>query len=508
MTGLFFPLRSQTDALHFAKPSAIEKECFFENNLINTPLLGRHADLRDKPTLLPETALFYSGENTTPLTYITCYYDENNRLKLELYKGLKSDWVTKVVYNRTFVRDDRDMTDTITRYNDSLCTKPLTRTYYNYHYYDVLPVDSFYMEEIKQQWDAANWKWVNQMKEYIGYHDTLCFDVNRLKQYIPFEDTAWLLVWGYRDSVIYDNQGRVKTSIFLESYSPNEVYNPWMKREFYLDDDGVIFKYDRYVINEETYDWKYTYTSDILWKEWNGYGGMVDMIYFVSERKPLNKRGKKAYWDAHIDTIYGPIDKYYWDFDDYGSHIDTGWYSIDGTKENTYLGVMIGHFYDQYGNYTASIGHGWDPNGTQRRVTSRAWDFRYADYGEGRIGLKSETDWWIEWNPETLKYDSVRSYKIEVIKYVGFTGIDEHASMVNTPLVVSPNPAQDAATVTASVAIRQLDLYDLTGRRIITQQCRGNTTVNLSLSAVPAGFYLLKATLQNGTVQNGKLVVR
>ncbi len=94
------------------------------------------------------------------------------------------------------------------------------------------------------------------------------------------------------------------------------------------------------------------------------------------------------------------------------------------------------------------------------------------------------------------------------------TTASEGAPSAATALRVSPNPAQDATTLTVSLRTAgtvHADLYDLLGRRVATLadavRSTGTAQVDLDLVGVPAGIYILRAVTPDG-VQAQRLTVR
>ncbi len=98
------------------------------------------------------------------------------------------------------------------------------------------------------------------------------------------------------------------------------------------------------------------------------------------------------------------------------------------------------------------------------------------------------------------------------IKAIGFNGDVKYSNTVvliyNNKTVfissVSPNPAHDNATVTVSSAGKdnvQFTIYTLSGEKLMQWQTgivEGNNTVNMDISSLSAGLYLLQASSSSG----------
>ena len=73
-------------------------------------------------------------------------------------------------------------------------------------------------------------------------------------------------------------------------------------------------------------------------------------------------------------------------------------------------------------------------------------------------------------------------------------------------ITLRPNPADRQVTVSATMPIKHVEVYDLAGRLVETRQPSG-TTLQLDLKSYPTGTYLVKVTTANGTTTK-KLVVK
>ena len=73
-------------------------------------------------------------------------------------------------------------------------------------------------------------------------------------------------------------------------------------------------------------------------------------------------------------------------------------------------------------------------------------------------------------------------------------------------VLLRPNPADRQVTVSATMPLRKVEVYDLAGRLVETRQPSG-TALQLDLKSYPSGTYLVKVTTANGTTTK-KLVVK
>ncbi|MCR5424827.1 MAG: T9SS type A sorting domain-containing protein [Bacteroidales bacterium] len=73
-------------------------------------------------------------------------------------------------------------------------------------------------------------------------------------------------------------------------------------------------------------------------------------------------------------------------------------------------------------------------------------------------------------------------------------------------ITLRPNPADRQVTVSATMPIKHVEVYDLAGRLVEARQPSGNT-LQLDLKSYPSGTYLVKITTATGTTTK-KLVVK
>ena len=90
------------------------------------------------------------------------------------------------------------------------------------------------------------------------------------------------------------------------------------------------------------------------------------------------------------------------------------------------------------------------------------------------------------------------------------TVADSTAAIVNVSandgITLRPNPADRQVTVSATMPIKHVTVYDLAGRLVETRQPSG-TTLQLDLKSYPSGTYLVKVSTATGTTTK-KLVVK
>ena len=70
-----------------------------------------------------------------------------------------------------------------------------------------------------------------------------------------------------------------------------------------------------------------------------------------------------------------------------------------------------------------------------------------------------------------------------------------------------PNPASSMMTVEATSPIREITVYDLSGRVVVETRCSTSLQpqCTLNVSSLPGGLYILRAITENG-VATGRFV--
>ena len=102
----------------------------------------------------------------------------------------------------------------------------------------------------------------------------------------------------------------------------------------------------------------------------------------------------------------------------------------------------------------------------------------------------------------------LESYAIGIfyffIHHDGTVSVDEGMVKVR-PYTFYPNPTQSQLRMAFSPDVQPslVELYDLQGRRILSQ---GNAFERIDMSRLPAGIYTVRVTLQDGQVFSDKVV--
>ncbi|MFT2011590.1 T9SS type A sorting domain-containing protein [Pontibacter sp. 13R65] len=113
-------------------------------------------------------------------------------------------------------------------------------------------------------------------------------------------------------------------------------------------------------------------------------------------------------------------------------------------------------------------------------------------------------------NPEDGKtitesgYSNLETYLHAILPGTVTSSKQEHAA---EDYEVYPNPTSDKINFNSSQRILKVELYDLTGKVILTKQDIGATQDNyLTIGNLKAGFYIMKAFFQNGATAERKVI--
>ena len=72
-------------------------------------------------------------------------------------------------------------------------------------------------------------------------------------------------------------------------------------------------------------------------------------------------------------------------------------------------------------------------------------------------------------------------------------------------LVIYPNPTGAALTVESASPIREITVYDLSGRVIMTVGGNGTAPCTINVTSLHSGIYILRVVTENG-VETGRFV--
>ena len=292
---------------------------------------------------------------------------------------------------------------------------------------------------------------------------------------------AW---WNWRTDTAYHSF--ILSGMYQMASGPNMAYN---------DEEEIILKY--YIFNKPV-----TANGD-FWIGWNNYpivpGGTDNHcpVYLIYEThtEPL-----------HFEKLL------------YRSYHDSIWYedSVDNYVPEVFLII------NPKCNYVDSMtvttdGNGcayvwWDnvPQQSQWQVNITGWNLDYTE--------TVDTNYWHYCGliPNYTYEIKIRSRCTNLYSYswsewspavqTGHYTPQSLESPQDVDVTIVPNPATDAVTVSADATLLTLELRDLLGRTVLTQQPSANSTT-VDVSTLPAGTYILRLHTPQG-VATKKLVVK
>jgi parallel beta-helix repeat protein len=94
---------------------------------------------------------------------------------------------------------------------------------------------------------------------------------------------------------------------------------------------------------------------------------------------------------------------------------------------------------------------------------------------------------------------------IIVIKDVAGVGIAS-AELPSTYFNIYPNPASTELNIVCNEPIKKVQIFDLSGKLILLTANNKQSLINIPVADIPAGFYFISITLNNGQVSSKKFV--
>ena len=501
----------------------------------STALLGQiwtdgiieyRTDARNMPhKIKPASSSFRNGEIWRPLNSYFYYkpdvlymessyrYDTTGILKQEEGDYVGGEFCS-VVYNETFIKEGFDFCDTVTWYKKTEDTKiPYSREYYDYHYYDRFPEDSFYMAIYVERWNDVAKKWAPTYKEYTGYFDTTLFIIREFYM-ADFINGEWIKYNGGRILRKHNEDGLLTSQIIQVIPPEKSEYETLGRKEFVYDEDTIhVETLDYSYFGNDT--WILTYKeTDIQYAEWypNCQPSIMQIIVGEFEYLPVfrEKRAKissfTSWWlnDNNEMEIFRK-NNHKWDINGTNSHIDSVFLFYNNTW---YLSDIYGYMYDEHGNYIQDSQEAFlfldgILNGGRKYNYNTFYHPTY-DYRE------SYYSWTQTYNNSTQKWDSTFYYLNEYFNWHDVTqpvSIAESAPSASAALFIFPNPVSGVVTIAASSEMQQLSIFDITGRLVASPSPAGER-VMFDTGALPQGVYLVRALLRDGGVRTGKVVVR
>ena len=459
---------------------------------------------------------YYYVQSEKPVIEYNCQYDIKGVLQQEKrnYINLNPSLIsTIIIYNQTFTKEGFDFPDTLTRYyiQQEADYRPNYRIYYDYHYYDRYPQDSFYYVQYWENWNNITQEWEMQSKFYQGYFDTTLF-VIREHVYSNYKDGEWIKYNGTRVLREYNEEGLVTANIIQEVNPQTGEYEMWRKLEYLYDADNIHIETHAYAPDAD--DWiLFAKEIDIEYTEWypNGQPGIVIAVANGPEYLSLaDKRVKmKSYtlWSLFDNDEWTQYATYQhdWDLNGTKSHIET----IDIYGEiygDIYRYWIDGEFYDEREDFIQKLAEGILPDGTFWSSKDCFITSYHPEYDVCESYYRYE----LLCRDTTQGYDSTFMWLYEYFDWWNVTipvSITESEPSGSAALTIFPNPVSGIVIISAESEIEQLNIFDITGRLVASPLPAGERVV-FDAGTLPQGVYLVRALLKDGGVRRGKVVAR
>jgi hypothetical protein len=406
---------------------------------------------------------------------------------------------TVSVMNRTSYTKGKNLIDTAYNYwknSDGSFTLDFRKTLC-YHYFDYFERDSFYYEYIFQKWNNIDKQWDNQIREKLGYHDTLVQFQNRASRHLSGLENTWELNEYAYDSISYNYQGIVDT-LYMIRYidGGNQLL---YKIGFTNDEQGRYIQMNFF--SKQGNKWvEGDIISNITWTEWNG--------FMYGREIAIGKEILTPYKRTKISSYYinTPTQKYYyqkwWDTNNTISNHDTLYYVLEGKK---FPCDAFNNIYNEYGDFVEWRNTGFSYPDENGKHTIYNYSTQYFKYTYDEIyGLKEKKTYIIN-----LKNNKIDTVFLSGFKYTEFApvSITEPPQSFEPTLRLVPNPVSGMVTISTTAEMQQLNIFDITGRLVGSQSPAGNQVV-FDTGVLPKGVYLVQALLKDGGQRTGKMVVR
>ena len=459
----------------------------------------------------PLKGYYYWNQGEKPHQELFFRYNTKGVLQQEKLKFYVNPLIAYYsIYNQTFTKEGFDFLDTITYYQILPGTDYIVdyRRYYDYHYYDRYPQDSFYYVEYWEDWNEITQEWKMWRKSYMGHFDTTLFVIRELYD-ANYVNGEWVKSSGYRVLREYDAEGVLTANIVQECNSQTGgEYVMHRKYEYLYDEDRHI---ETYVYLPDADDWKLRYKStDIEYAEWYSNGQPGVEILMVNRPEYLGLADKRVKMKSYTRWALNDNDewelsyrhKHDWDLNGTQSHIDSVSRFYDDAWQ---LYAIYGEFYDERGDFIQKLVEDFNPDGSLSWGSKNCFLTTYhPEYDE----CESYYYYGQTYQKATQSYDSVFGELTEYFDWWDVTkvSIAESEPSGTAALSIFPNPVSGMVIISAESEIEQLSIFDITGRMVVSQSPAGERVV-FDAGALPPGVYLVRALLKDGGVRRGKVVV-
>ena len=425
------------------------------------------------------------------------FYDTTGRLIKKIEDMIPTKEIEITTYSNKLPADGYHHVDTFTLYkSDNM--EPIYRYYCEYEIEQMEP----YVAYIHQTWNKSQSRWDNLRKTAYTYLDTVSWYVTTRELYDSGPNNTFRMWHIQTNSLIYDESNNVSHVVSqatdfnmgVTSKMLYEYYYPESAHDNMTGYDSLYYYWEG--SDDDTWIVRGKQTG-ITWSRWDGFDYESNqMASFYGWYASQEEEGEFDLWG---------LQKSWYDIDGIaGSWADTI-YFYSNMYERWYTSSTESETYNEHGDLCVDRNIGWKDIELTGGILELAWyniDFFENEYNDdGLLWRFSNYYTSIELGQEDLL---VWVWEVTEFADVSITGISELPPNKNQ-LIIAPNPASGAITISAAAEIQQLQIFDIVGR-LVHSHAPTSKEVVFDTGILEKGVYLVRALLKDGAVQRGKIV--
>ena len=441
------------------------------------------------------------------------FYDADGNIIRETFSGVHENYYDSCVYIYYSTSMDNDYI--AFRKNSIGNYEPAVKYLDIYSYPQNSGNDSIYWREENYRWSKTDNRWKKESKYQFDHFSPEYYSRYKFSWFTPNSDsTEWIqrLEEYNIDSILYNDDGNINQIYFADHSSSGIFYS---MHEYVYNDDG---SYNEVIVSRIQYGaWAISYKyTNIQWEKYYGftilpYLNMEIGGFEVSPFSP-HKINRPTSWNIcnYNSGQWRVVDSYKvnWDVNEI-SHAYTSFHVVDGVVTRYPHGVNIYQHNEHNDMVKCTSSRFTMPdyygNVTETRYTTRLCERTYEE-GFGESGCM---EYWINYdtnlNPDTT---FISGYQITEFSNTPniFLPIEDFKSVADTRLSIYPNPAQNTITLSSDEEMERISIYTSAGR-LVQESSPLSTIVQLRISELSKGVYIIKAHFKDGSMKVEKLVV-
>lgn len=329
---------------------------------------------------------------------------------------------------------------------------------------------------LQQQWQfdgIENYSWVN-IDNSVTEYNSLGQESKFVYQYWDYENSIWLDIWQHEFT--YDSVGN--NTLILESYWDGSQWNPNINFTNVFDNLGHIVSNPILVWDNSSEGWikaaqsiyKYDTLGNnitVLSQSWN-----ADVNTWDNLRLKTISYDKSNKIDNYVLQNWDPF-LFDW------VYTQRGIYKYDTRGNNT---CILGQAYDSNSNtWNSSWVNYYDYNDQNKQIacSSLYWD---TNLGNWATGMQTKS----------IKINKDKQNAVQ--------------PAVESIVEVFPNPVIDVINIRNKADINQVQVFDVTGSEILIKQYTGSNAIQLDVTALKSGLYLLTIKNADGSSATKRVI--